>query len=79
MNELPPEMPHRQLTEHVPPLHTWPAGQSLLQVPQLRLSVWRLTQVPLHTARPCWQESAQLPPASEQSHVPAVWPDRMLH
>ncbi len=39
-----------------------PAGQTVPQLPQLALSLWRLVQVPPQFVSPDWQESWQVPP-----------------
>jgi hypothetical protein len=38
-----------QAVTHVPPEHTWLPVQAVPQAPQLFLSLWVLTQAPLHS------------------------------
>jgi hypothetical protein len=46
---------------HVPLTHTCPAGHTCPQVPQFRVSVWVLVQVPLQAVWPDGQVTVQTP------------------
>jgi len=55
------EGPHEEV--QTPAVQVCPAVHARAQAPQLALSVWRLTQLPLHSVVPPAHEEVQTPAA----------------